>query len=772
MSNNAEFNSNSNYWNKWIENAISKRLIKYYEFEQFYNIEEIGASGFGKRYAIKSFFNINDATVKAIVREIQLQREVDFHENVIRFYGVTTSIRENQKKEYSLVIEYAENGTLQKYLKENFENLSWDNKFDLAFQLVYAVSCLHDEGIVHRDLHSNNVLVHQIIIKLADFGLSKRIEEISNSQSKVFGLIPYVDPKSFDSSTTEFYLLNKKSDVYSIGVLLWEISSCRPPFHGRQYDAGLALNILQGIRETPTHDTPEEYIKIYTDCWNIEPDNRPIINQVVNELKVLITKENIIIKDFRLYNDTNNVQSSNNHQLPNLNVKISKNTNSLHGELSQVIQNFDMIDMTNTKEIESSISSINQFGDNFNIIVNDMFNFFYDDEEVAEQKVLSYLNEQNITLQEINDLLLINQNNSNSIYLLGKFNNLGIGISVNEQKAFELYQKAADLGNKEYSLVIEYAENGKPYDVGLALGILQGLRETPIHDTPEEYIRIYTDCWNIEPDNRPTINQVVDELKQPTLNVKISENIVSLHGDLFQVIQNFNMTNIDDVETSISSNNDNNKDIQSSTNQQPILNVTISENIDSLHGDLSQVIQNFNMMMNTDDIETSISSNNISENNFNIHDITLHEINNLSNQDNSNPIVLLGIISYLGINTNVDKKKAFVLYQKVADLGNSFGINNLGHCYEIGIGIDIDKKKALALYQKAAYLGNSFGVNNLGHYYENGIGNIKSAFELFQKAADLGNSLGINNLGRCYENGIGTDIDKEKALELYRKAAD
>ncbi|PKK56282.1 hypothetical protein RhiirC2_800372 [Rhizophagus irregularis] len=193
------------------------------------------------------------------------------------------------------------------------------------------------------------------------------------------------------------------------------------------------------------------------------------------------------------------------------------------------------------------------------------------------------------------------------------------------------------------------------YSIGVLLWeisscILQGLRETPIHDTPEEYLRIYTDCWNIEPDNRPTINQVVDELKvlvlktkdniikdfnlndnnkdiqsstnqQPTLNVKISEKFVSLHGDLSQVIQNFNMTNIDDVETSISSNNannDNNKDIQSSTNQQPILNVAISENIDSLHGDLSQVIQNFNMMMNTDDIKTLISSNNISENNFNM----------------------------------------------------------------------------------------------------------------------------------------------------------
>ncbi|PKK62195.1 kinase-like protein [Rhizophagus irregularis] len=437
MSNSTELISNSNGLNKWIEEAISKNFFKYYEFEQFYNIQEIGSGGFGKvyranwknslkRYAIKTFFNINDATVKAIVREIQLQREVDFHDNVIRFYGVTTSIKENQRKEYSLVIEYAENGTLRKYLKENFKNLSWDNKFDLAFQLVYAVSCLHDEGIMHRDLHSNNVLVHQNTVKLADFGLSKRIEEISNSQSKTFGLIPYADPKRFDRSTTEFYLLNKKSDVYSIGVLLWEISSCQPPFHGKPYDVGLAISILQGLRETPIRDTPEEYIKIYTDCWNIEPDNRPTINQVVDEFKVLITKENIIIKDFHLYNDTNNVQSSNNHQLPNLNI--SESTNSLHGELSQVIHNFDMM---NTKDIESSISSTNNFEDNFNII----------------QKVLSYLNEQNITLREINNLLLNNQNNSNSIYLIGKFNDLGIGISVNVQKAFELYQKAADLGN-------------------------------------------------------------------------------------------------------------------------------------------------------------------------------------------------------------------------------------------------------------------------------------------------------------------------------------
>ena len=73
-------------------------------------------------------------------------------------------------------------------------------------------------------------------------------------------MVPYVDPIGFNSP------LNEKSDVYSIGVLLWEISSGQRPFYaeGKQYDIGLALKILQGLREKVVPDTPEDYVKIYT----------------------------------------------------------------------------------------------------------------------------------------------------------------------------------------------------------------------------------------------------------------------------------------------------------------------------------------------------------------------------------------------------------------------------------------------------------------------------------------------------------------------------
>ena len=60
-------------------------------------------------------------------------------------------------------MEYADNGTLRNYLKGHFESLTWNDKFKLAFQLSSAVSCLHDERIVHRDLV---IYLHYYMIRL------------------------------------------------------------------------------------------------------------------------------------------------------------------------------------------------------------------------------------------------------------------------------------------------------------------------------------------------------------------------------------------------------------------------------------------------------------------------------------------------------------------------------------------------------------------------------------------------------------------------------
>ncbi|GBC04841.1 hypothetical protein RclHR1_00590027 [Rhizophagus clarus] len=293
MSSEMQVTSNSNESIDWIEESISKKRIKHYEYEHFNNIQELGFEGFGKIFranlkksdkslSLKSFKNFDNLVAKELVRELKLHRNSEFFNNIIRFYGITTKENENDKaKEYLLVMEYADSGNLQNYLKNNFNRLTWDNKFELAYQLASAVLYLHDEGIMHLDLHSKSISIHQNNIKLNDFGLTKRIEEVSKNQSKFYH-VPYIDPKRLINKK---YNLNEKSDAYSVGVILWEISSGRPPF-GKTYDIfSLTYKISQGARENPIPDTPDSYVKIYTECWNQEPDDRPTMNEVFDRLK-------------------------------------------------------------------------------------------------------------------------------------------------------------------------------------------------------------------------------------------------------------------------------------------------------------------------------------------------------------------------------------------------------------------------------------------------------------------------------------------------------
>ncbi|RGB35131.1 kinase-like domain-containing protein, partial [Rhizophagus diaphanus] len=135
--------------------------------------------------------------------------------------------------------------------------------------------------ILHRDLHSGNIVVHQGEAKIIDLGIAKSTETETHLHSGVFGMISYIDPKLLDDYT---YKYNDKSDIYSLGVLMWELSSGYPPFINNENENLLRIHLMDGRREEPIPDTPDEYLKLYKLCWDSEPEVRPTISKVFTKL--------------------------------------------------------------------------------------------------------------------------------------------------------------------------------------------------------------------------------------------------------------------------------------------------------------------------------------------------------------------------------------------------------------------------------------------------------------------------------------------------------
>ncbi|GBB98212.1 hypothetical protein RclHR1_03170008 [Rhizophagus clarus] len=200
-----------------------------------------------------------------------------FFPKIIRLYGVT---KLQNELNYSLVLEYADGGTLGEYLRTNAEIFKWESQFQFSKEISSAVSWLHQNKIVHGDINPSNILIHKHEIKLADFGCSRLQGDKVSTRPR--GTIPYVDPKFFYG----FYDLTEKSDIYNLALVFWELTSSRSPFdyETKKNDLEIMFEILNGKRENPIPNTNSKFVALYQKCWKCEPDERPDIDEVISDL--------------------------------------------------------------------------------------------------------------------------------------------------------------------------------------------------------------------------------------------------------------------------------------------------------------------------------------------------------------------------------------------------------------------------------------------------------------------------------------------------------
>ncbi|KAF0470041.1 kinase-like protein [Gigaspora margarita] len=288
-------------YSKELEKYLKKKHIKSFEYSQCSNLKRIGRGGYaivyeatfqGQRYAIKSLNNNLSFADKKIYQqfrhELKLLYAVEGHPNIVKFHGIS---RDTKSNNFMLVLQYANSGNLREYLQnkqeEGIYKILWTELVKIAKEITIGLKYLHEKDIIHRDLHSKNILINDGKALITDFGISQRLNDTTSfSSSGLKGMPAYIEPQSFIQYLKKIKP-NKQSDIYSLGVLLWELTSGIPPFNGIE-DKAIPFQILKDVREEPITNTPPDYVKLYKQCWSSVPTQRPTLDEILDQLKKLL----------------------------------------------------------------------------------------------------------------------------------------------------------------------------------------------------------------------------------------------------------------------------------------------------------------------------------------------------------------------------------------------------------------------------------------------------------------------------------------------------
>ena len=173
-------------------------------------------------------------------------------------------------------MRYAIDGSLTNYITNDFKRLKWKDKIKMLHNIVLGLNIIHQKGLMHCDLHSGNILHLENLrqkVMIADLGLSKTADQ---EPSSIFGVVPYIAPEVLNGRP-----YTQKSDIYSIGILMSEISTSQQPFNDKDHGYGLALKICEGLRPGFSNNTPDFYIKLAYKCMDADPDNRPTAEEIL-----------------------------------------------------------------------------------------------------------------------------------------------------------------------------------------------------------------------------------------------------------------------------------------------------------------------------------------------------------------------------------------------------------------------------------------------------------------------------------------------------------
>ncbi|KAG9456218.1 hypothetical protein H6P81_000726 [Aristolochia fimbriata] len=272
------------------------QIIKNSDLEE---LRELGSGTFGTVYHGKwrgtdvAIKRINDRCFAGKPSE-QERLRADFwneackladlhHPNVVAFYGV---VLDGPGGTVATVTEYMVNGSLRSALQRNDRILDRRKRLLIAMDVAFGMEYLHGKNIVHFDLKSDNLLVNlrdsqRPICKVGDLGLSK-VKCQTLISGGVRGTLPWMAPELLNGSSS---LVSEKVDVFSFGIVMWELLTGEEPYADLHYGAIIGGIVSNTLRPAVPEPCDPEWRHLMENCWASEPVERPSFTEVASKLR-------------------------------------------------------------------------------------------------------------------------------------------------------------------------------------------------------------------------------------------------------------------------------------------------------------------------------------------------------------------------------------------------------------------------------------------------------------------------------------------------------